>query len=127
VGARLGVVHTEAGDTIEVEVTLETMPSVLFDAVAVPGGKAAVRALGAIGQAPEFLKDQYRHAKPILALGAGCDLIENAGVPTVLPSGERDPGMLMGRQATAAKILPDFIRAIARHRHFERQLDPPEV
>jgi catalase len=127
VGARLGAVRTEAGDTIEVEVTLETMPSVLFDAVAVPGGKTAARTLGAIGQAPEFIKDQYRHAKPILALGAGCDLVENAGVPTVLPSGERDPGMLVDREVTAAKILPDFIRAIAQHRHYQRQMDPPEV
>jgi len=127
VGPRLGPVQTEGGDTIEVEVTLETMPSVLFDAVAVPGGKAAVRTLGTMGQAPEFIKDQYRHAKPILGLGAGCDLIENAGVPAMLPSGERDPGMLLARQVTAAKILPDFIRAIARHRHYERQLDPPEV
>jgi catalase len=127
VGARLGAVKTESGGTIEVDGTLETMPSVLFDAVAVPGGKAAVRILGTIGQAPEFIKDQYRHAKAILALGAGCDLIENAGVPAVLPSGEPDPGMLMGRQVSAAKLLPDFIRAISRHRHFERQTDPPAV
>jgi catalase len=127
VGARLGSVRTEAGDTLEVEVTLETMPSVLFDAVATLGGKAAVKTLGNLGHALEFIKDQYRHAKPILALGAGADLVENAGVPAVLPSGAEDPGMLVGRHATAAKALPDFIRAIARHRHHEREMDPPEV
>ena len=127
VGARLGPVTTEQGDTLEVEVTFETMPSVLFDAAAVPDGKLATKTLGNVGHAVEFLKDQYRHAKPILALGAGSDLVENAGVPANLPSGEPDPGMLVGRHASAAKALPDFVKAIARHRHHEREMDPPEV
>ena len=38
VGARLGQVNTEQGDAIDVEVTLETGPAVLYDALAVPGG-----------------------------------------------------------------------------------------
>jgi len=127
VGIRLGAVATEAGGTLEAEVTLETMPSVLFDALIIPGGKAAVTLLGNVGQAAEFIKDQYRHCKPILALGAGADLVENAGAPAKLPSGDDDPGMLIGRHASAAKALPDFVKALARHRHFERAMDPPEV
>ncbi len=127
VGVRLGAVETEQGDTLEVEATLENMPSVLWDAVAVPDGKLASKTLGNVGHALEFLKDQYRHAKPILALGAGADLVENAGIPTALESGAKDPGMLVGRHANAAKALPDFIRAIARHRHHEREMDPPGV
>jgi catalase len=108
-------------------VTFETMPSVLFDAVAVPGGKDAIKRLGNIGHAMEFLKDQYRHAKPILALREGADLVENAGVPAALPSGAPDPGVLMKRDATAEKVLAGFVKAIARHRHHEREMDPPEV
>ena len=127
VGPRLGSVETETGDSLDVEVTFETMPSVLFDAVAVPGGKAAVAVLGNIGHVLEFIKDQYRHAKPILALGEGADLVENAGAPATLPSGEPDPGMLIGRHATAAGALPDFVKAIAGHRHHEREMDPPEL
>jgi catalase len=100
---------------------------VLFDAVAVPGGKAAVKALGAIGHSLEFIKDQYRHAKTILALGAGTDLLENAGVPSALPSGEPDPGLLVAPDSTAAAALPAFIKAIGRHRHHEREMDPPSV
>ncbi|MEP6654931.1 MAG: catalase, partial [Myxococcales bacterium] len=127
VGPRLGPVLTESGETLEVEVTLETMPSVLFDAVAVVGGKEAIKLLGSIGHAVEFIKDQYRHAKPILALGAGADLVEKAGASATLPSGDPDPGVLLERQQTAKKALPLFIKAIARHRHFERQVDPPDV
>jgi catalase len=127
VGVRLGTVKTESGGSFEAEVTLETMPSVLFDAVAIPGGRAAIKTLGNVGHALEFIKDQYRHAKPILALGEGADLVENAGVPVTLASGAPDPGMLIGRHASAEKALPEFIKAISRHRHHERELDPPAV
>ncbi len=127
VGARLGRVETAEGSAIEVEVTFETMPSVLFDAVAVPGGKDAVRALGAVGHSLEFLKDQYRHAKPILALGAGADLLENAAVPAKLPSGKKDPGVIVGRGGISEETIPSFIAAIAKHRHHAREMDPPQV
>ena len=127
VGIRLGAVATEQGGSIEVEGTLETMPSVTFDAVAIPGGKKAVKLLARVGNTAEFLKDQYRHAKAILALGAGAELVEQAGAPAKLPSGKQDPGMLVGLHAGARQALPDFVKAIARHRHFERAMDPPAV
>ncbi|HKO46120.1 MAG TPA: catalase [Polyangiaceae bacterium] len=126
-GVRLGAVQTEDDDTLQVEATLETMPSVLFDALIIPGGKAAMDLLGNVGQAAEFIKDQYRHAKPILALGEGATLLENAGVPAMLPSGQKDPGVLIAPHDGATKALPAFIKALARHRHFERAMDPPEV
>jgi hypothetical protein len=44
----------------------------------------------------EFLKDQYRYAKPMLALGAGLELLAKAGVSPALPSGRPDPGVLVG-------------------------------
>jgi catalase len=127
VGVRLGSVKTADGDSLEVEVTLESMPSVLFDAVAVLGGKDAVVELGNVGHALEFIKDQYRHAKPILALGEGADLVENAGAPAMLPSGEPDPGMLIAKHGRAREALPAFVKAIARHRHHERETDPPAL
>ncbi|HXI54725.1 MAG TPA: catalase, partial [Polyangia bacterium] len=125
IGPRLGAVPTEGGDSLEVEVTLETMPSVLFDALAVPGGKNASKALGNVGQALEFIREQHRHAKAILALGAGADLLENAGVPATLPTGAPDPGVLVGRQAGAGDLIAKFVAAVAKHRHHERELDPP--
>jgi len=127
IGPRLGTVQTDAGEPLEVEVTLEAMPSCLFDAVAVPGGKHAIDALALNGHALEFLKDSYRHTKPILALGEACDLVESAGIPPTLAGGKPDPGLLLQRKGGVAKVLPDFVKAIARHRHPEREMDPPEV
>ena len=44
----------------------------------------------------------------------------------MLPSGEPDPGVV-----TATKRPDDtfdrFVAAIAKHRHFERETDPPRV
>ncbi len=125
VGPKLGAVETADGGSIDVEVSLEAAPSVLFDAVVLPDGDAAVNALAAVGLAPEFIKDQYRHCKPILALGAGARLLEKAGIPRKLPDGADDPGILRFEQA--GETMPDFIEAIARHRHFERFSDPPRV
>lgn len=126
VGARLGTVETEQGETLEVEVTFETMPSVLFDAVAVPGGAEAAKSLGQLGHAREFLKDQYRHAKAMYAVGAGGDLLQRAGVASALPSGEPDPGVLIASEH-GPKTMTAFVNAIARHRHHEREQDPPST
>jgi len=80
-----------------------------------------------VGQALEFLKDQYRHATPILALGEAADLVENAGIPAMLPTGEPDPGVLVGRHEGVEDGLPDFVTAIGMHRHHARETDPPLV
>ena len=127
VGVRLGQVETTDSEMIDVEVTLETGPAVLYDAVAIPGGRKASVALGSAGHAVEFIKDQYRHCKPILALHEATALVENAGVPARLESGEVDPGLLLAEKGGAKQALSDFIKAIARHRHFEREVDPPAV
>ena len=59
-----------SGDAIEVDVSLEAAPAVLYDALVLPDGADAVTAPAADGRTLEFIKDQYRHCKPILALGA---------------------------------------------------------
>jgi catalase len=127
VGARLGSVESADGDPIEVETTLEAVPAVLYDALVVPGGREAIKTLGKQGHAAEFVKEQYRHCKPILMLGAGQDLVENAGVPLTLSTGDPDPGMLRFPDEHVEEALAPFVEAIAKHRHFAREIDPPLV
>jgi catalase len=126
VAARLGTASGDGGEgTLDVEATFETMPSVLFDAVAVIGGKQAIERLSLLGQAQEFVKDQYRHAKPILMLNEGSDFVQSCGVPATLASGQPDPGLV--RASSVAEGLPEFMAAISRHRHYARDMDPPGV
>jgi catalase len=124
VGPRLGTVRGGNG-AVEVEITLETGPSVVFDALAIPDGAAAAKMLAGVGQAKEFLKDTYRHCKPILAVGAGKELLDAADIPAALPDGKPDPGLLAADSADEG--VRQFIAAIAKHRVWERQTDPPRV
>ena len=127
VGIKLGQVQSMSGDPIEVEISMETAPPVVWDAMVVPDGEAAVSALAQSGHAIEFLKDQYRHCKPMLVMGAAASLLDEAGIPASLPGGGEDPGLLRygGDQVDAA--IRAFIGAVAKHRHFARETDPPTV
>jgi catalase len=127
VGARLGVAKSANGDAIEVDVPMGAAPSVLFDGIVLPDGKDAVQRLAADGRTLEFLKDQFRHCKPILVLGAASALLEKAGIPKILPSGQPDPGLVLGPSGESGSAAKTFINALARHRHFDRETDPPLV
>lgn len=125
VGLRLGQLPCADADALAVETTLEAMPSVLWDALVLPEGAAALAPMAARGLVRDFIKDSYRHGKPILALGeTGRQLLASAGIPLTLGDGRPDPGLLLGDDdaATAA-----FIEALGGHRHFDRELDAPYV
>jgi len=54
-------------------------------------------------------------------------LVENAGVPLTLSTGEPDPGVLIFPDESVTEALGKFVEAIATHRHFAREMDPPAV
>jgi catalase len=107
---------------------LENSPSVLFDAVVLPDGEACVSALARLGQAREFVINQYRHCKPMLVLGASKSMLDLCAISTQLPNGEQDPGIVMGAPgADINDTLASFLEAVSLHRHPWRELDPPPV
>jgi catalase len=120
VAARLGEVASASGAPIEVDIPSDAAPAVLFDAVIVADGAAPD------GRTIEFIKDQYRHCKPMLVLGDAVDLLEKAGIPRTLPSGGVDPGLIIAAEANDTST-DAFVQAVTRHRHFERETDPPLV
>jgi catalase len=81
----------------------------------------AVTALSRNAHAIDFVREQYRHCKPILVLGAGAKLLAKAMVPTALPDGSDDPALLVDGS------VDDFKTALASHRAFARETDPPMV
>ncbi|MDB5920830.1 MAG: catalase [Massilia sp.] len=131
VGQRLGKVEAGAGGSadqvLDVDITLETGPSVLYDALVLPDGAAAIATLAKDGRALEFVREQYRHGKPILALGAGSTLLRAAGVPFELPGGAADPGLILSDGYDLRAALAAFEAALARHRVYARETDPPRV
>lgn len=123
VGLHMGPVRSEAGASLQAEVSLEAAPSVLWDAAIFPDGEAATKNLLGSGQALEFLKEQYRHCKPILVLGSARLLLEKAGIP----SHSSDSGLLKVSADRLEEAIPAFIAALTAHRHLERETDPPVV
>jgi len=127
VGVKLGQVSSVSGAPLNVEITMETAPAVLWDALILPDGTDATEALLPVGNAIEFIKEQYRHCKAILALGASRALVEASAIPSKLRSGERDRGLLIVGKGDPGKAITDFIEAVASHRSFARETDPPAV
>ena len=123
IGARLGKVTPAAGAPIHVEVTFETAPAVVWDAAVLPSGGSA---LASAGQAIDFVKDQYRHCKAMLVLGDGSGLVDGAKLPATLPDGSADSGLVMAADASGDAVTA-FVAALAQHRNFARETDPPQV
>jgi catalase len=121
VGSMLGKVKAADGSALDVEISLEAGPSVMYDGMIVPDGAAAADALARNAHAIDFIREQYRHCKPILVLGGGANLLTKAMIPTVLPDGSSDPALLVDG------TLDAFAAALAGHRAFVRETDPPMV
>ena len=124
IAPRIGPVKTADGSALEADGSFENSAPVCFDAVVLPDGQAAVDRLARLGPAMDFIVNQHRHGKTLLALGASSALLDKAGISADLPGGGTDPGVLTSGKSTG---LDAFIRAVAKHRHPERESDPPMV
>ncbi|NMG76253.1 catalase [Aromatoleum diolicum] len=127
VAPRLGPVKTADGKSMQATGTLENSPPVLFDALVLPDGGDGVKLLAGYGQTLEFVTNQYRHGKTILALGASKALLDKAGIATTLASGRPDPGILLASVDALDDGAAAFIAAAGKHRHPARETDPPHI
>ena len=127
VSTRIGPVKTSDGGSVEAEASMENEPSFLFDALILADGEPAITTLAAHGHTMDYIKDQYRHLKTILALGRSSSLLQKAGIPAKLPDGRADPGVLLAETGELPDALDAFVEAAAHHRHFLRHSDPPRV
>ena len=123
VGSRIGAyAASAAGRILQADASLENEPAVLFDGMAIPDGAGMIKAMRDDGRAVEFVRDQLRHCKTILAVGEGVELLSLAG----LPANYEDPGLIRA-SGFEAGAFARFAAGLARHRHFERDADPPIV
>jgi catalase len=129
VAPRLGVVTGAGGDQLKVDCSFLTGSSVLFDAVYVPGGEASVAALVQKDEAREFVREAYKHCKAIAANGEGVDFIASSLVDQIAEIAEiaelekvaEVEGVVTSRDRAGAGVAAAFIKAIAKHRHWERE------
>ena len=125
VGAQLGSVRALSGKQLTVDHTFTNMPSVMFDALVIPGGEQSIATLASLGEAVHFVLEAYKHCKTICAVNEGAHLLATLGfrfeknpelvdVPTA--------GVLLAdaRKVLDGQVSRDFISAIALHRHWDR-------
>ena len=127
IAPRLGIIETTDGEAIEATASFENSPPVLFDAVLLPDGEKGVNSLLGHAQAVDFVAQQYRHGKTLLVLGKSKLLLDRAGIPVLLASGDADQGVLLAEADQAEEAHKAFITAISKHRHLDRETDPPQV
>jgi len=115
VGSRQGKIATADNGTLDVEVSLYDGASVLYDAVVIADGDLSVQQLAKDINTLNFIRQQYRHCTPFLAIGAGAQLLAKADVPLTLPSGLADPALLVESAYELKKALAAFKRTLAMH------------
>jgi catalase len=121
VAAHLGFVASSSGQQVAIDHTFQAMPSVMFDAVLVPGGAASAQALQKDGQAVHFLLEAYRHCKPLCLIGESAEILRAAGF---VGEGTAPAGVVLGTNepTTRLQMAQDFIAAIGKHRHWTRAM-----
>ncbi|SPO52581.1 hydroperoxidase HPII(III) (catalase) [Pseudomonas sp. JV551A1] len=101
-------VKTADGKQLPVDASMEGMPSIMFDGVVVPGGKASIDALAASGLAKHFLLEGYKHLKAMVLTK---ELLGSLGL-------KEDKGLLLGDEQ---KTVDAFVKAVEGHRVWERE------
>ncbi|MCG5076061.1 catalase HPII [Paraburkholderia tagetis] len=111
----------EAIDGLVPDATIAGMPSVMFDAVFVPGGEQAAQTLAKSGDARHFVSEAFKHLKALGAVDTGRLLLSAAQLP--------DPadGVAHGDVADVANVLRAFIDAAGQHRIWSRAAQAESV
>ena len=119
---KLGNITSNDGRLMQVDHSLPTVSSVLFDAVFIPGLENTVNVLCNDANAVLFVKEAYKHGKAIAANGSGISLIDKAALSADVANGEfKGPGIILEPSENADKaFIARFIGAISKHRFYER-------
>ena len=122
VGPHIGPVALSDGSEVDADASLENSPGFLFDGLVLPDGEEAVAMLSRDGHAAEFVRDQFRHCKPILVLGASQTLLVESGIPML-----EDDSALIVTEVGDDEAVQQFLTALGQPRNFARETDPPVV
>ena len=112
------------GGAVETDKSHVMTASIEYDAVFVPGGRESVDALSEQGGATHFLREAFKHKKPIAALGQGVDLLETVGLPGVDLSRNGETVSDLGVVTADGgddEFVSAFADAIGVHRHWDRE------
>jgi catalase len=120
----------DTGGRLRADRAMNTMASVLYDAVVVPGGAESVNALMADGLALHYVAEAFKHGKCVAALGSGVALLRAArlaGARLAEPGDGvlSDRGVVTSAEVAVAStgFATALTDAVAAHRHWHRDSD----
>ena len=124
-----GTLSGGSGGELPVDRAINTIASVLYDAVVVACRPDSVSTLAVDGYAVHFVTEAYKHLKPVGAFGAGIDLLRKVGVDGQQADGE-DVVDAKGVVSTTAaedsmpnEFFSTFAKKLAQHRVWNRDAD----
>lgn len=112
IGPSPAPVKTADGKLLVVDAAMDGMPSVMFDAVFVPGGADAAAAMAQSGEAKHYLLEAYKHLKPVVVIGEARPLLASLNLVA-------DAGLLEGADVDA--VFAGFVTALGQHRIWARE------
>lgn len=117
-GPRLGVLVGKNNGKIIVNNTIVTTPSIVFDSIFIPGGKASIQALKKSPVALEFIQDAYKHFKTIAVMSDAEEFLKSAGIRV-----HEQNGILIGQaKQNMIEFGTKFINEMKQHRHWSRKI-----
>jgi catalase len=128
----LGLMPSDEDRPVDVDKSIWTVASVLYDAVVVPGG-ASAKLLVDNARAVQFVREAFHHAKPIGATNEGVALLRAAALPGVeLAASKGGRGVVDSKGVVSASgsdlepFTKAFIEAIREHRTGTSRASAPE-
>ncbi len=123
-----GEVAAADGSAVSVDRAHATTGSVVYDGLALVGGRDAVEVLLEQGDAVQFVSETFKHHKPMLAIGEAVELLDAArirGIEIASPNGEartvESAGVITSHSADQlGEATERFLDALSRHRHWDR-------
>jgi catalase len=120
----------ENGSDVTTDKNHITTASLMYDAVFVPGGRKSVDKMKSMGDVLHFIKEAYKHCKPIAAIGEGAELVESCNLPELLVFDvvSTDKGVVTSKDASKGKeLITQFKDAMLQHRFWEREKSKDQI
>ncbi|MBA8824419.1 catalase [Saccharopolyspora lacisalsi] len=125
---RDGSVRASSSGHVQVDARIDTLASVVFDAVVVPGTGESVQNLSADGYSVHFVTEAYKHFKPVAASQEGVAMLQRAGVNGVRHADDsqsvaNDHGVITAvsnEGSLPSEFFEEFASTLAGHRVWDR-------
>lgn len=124
IAPKLGYILSENNKSIKVDKSFLTTASVLYDAVYVPGGMNSTATLVAEADAIHFLNEAFKHCKAIAADAFSLPVLKETYFGKYLPANHKKSSQMVEGVLVhddSEVLRAEFIKAIARHRFWERE------